>query len=91
MLVMTLSSPAHDGIAESVLVVARQGAAADRQGAVVDRMGVAANRQGAVIDRRLSGRHRSCSAEAEKALDVWIFRPATLCASTVMVYDNDFE
>jgi hypothetical protein len=84
MLVMTLSSPARDGIAESVLVVARQGA-------VVDRMGVAANRQGAVIDRRLSGRRRSCSAEAEKALDVWIFTPATLCASTVMVYDNDFE
>jgi hypothetical protein len=46
MLVTTLSSPARDGVAESVLVVVYQGAAIDCQGAAVDHPSGATNRQG---------------------------------------------
>jgi hypothetical protein len=47
MLVTVLLSLAHDGAAESVLVVAHQGAAAHCQGAAVDRSGDIADRVGA--------------------------------------------
>jgi hypothetical protein len=57
--VTTLPSHAGDGAAKSVLAVARQGIAADCQGAVVDRQGAATDcqhtddgRQGATIDHQ---------------------------------------
>jgi hypothetical protein len=51
MLMMMLSSPTRDVAVELVLVVARQGVAADHLGAVIDHPGVAADRQGASADR----------------------------------------
>jgi hypothetical protein len=57
-LVMTQSSHAGDSVVESMLVVARLGASADRQGAIgdhqgatVDRTGATGDHQGAVIER----------------------------------------
>jgi hypothetical protein len=57
MLVMTLSSPTRDGVAESVLVVVCQGVVVDCHGAVVDHpsgatdhQGTASARQGATVN-----------------------------------------
>jgi hypothetical protein len=56
MLVMTLPSRASNGATESVMVIARQGTATDRQGAVVECQGDAADRQCAIAGRGLPKR-----------------------------------
>jgi hypothetical protein len=46
----TLLSPARDGVAESVLAMARQGATNSHQGAAIDRLGIAIDRLGAAAE-----------------------------------------
>jgi hypothetical protein len=49
---MTLPSHACDGATESVMIIARQGTIAVRQGGVVDRLGAADTCQGVTTDRQ---------------------------------------
>jgi hypothetical protein len=55
MLVMMMPGPARDGTAKSVLAMAHQGVAADRQGAAIDRSCVAVHRLGGTADCWSSG------------------------------------
>jgi hypothetical protein len=71
-LVTTQPRRASDGTVESMLILARMGVAADRQGAAVDRPGAASDRHGATIDRtgaasvRLSASNDSQGVTADK-------------------------
>jgi hypothetical protein len=82
MLVMALPSRARDGTAESVLVIAHQGTAADHQGAIAVCQGAIIGHHGVTVDRQGATADRQCAiTSCQYVIDLATLRPKKALAT----------
>jgi hypothetical protein len=89
-LVMTRLSRVGDGVSESMLGVARLGAAADHQGAAVDRQGPVAYRRVPPPTVRVpspAGRVLSSTIDCQGAVDLVALKPKKLLLREVLIVE----